>query len=170
MSMLAAIAALALTMSAACGSKNKPTPTSPTGQSTATDTDQDRAVSSGAGTGQSEGAAATDPSAALQNVVYFEFDATDLDDVARAKLNENAAWLKEDSTRSLTIEGHTDEVGTTEYNLGLGHRRAQVAKDYLVRLGIDESRVRIISYGEERPASTEDAQNRRSMFIAGKKQ
>ena len=77
--------------------------------------------------------------------------------------------MKQDPSRTLTIEGHTDEVGTPEYNLGLGERRARTTKDYLVRLGIQEKRISIITYGEERPAGSEDAQNRRSMFIATKK-
>lgn len=107
--------------------------------------------------------------AGLQDVIYFAFDSSDLDEAARTKLNENAEWLKADPSRTLTIEGHTDEVGTPEYNLGLGERRARATKDYLVRLGIEEKRVSIITYGEERPASTEDTQNRRSVFVATKK-
>lgn len=108
-----------------------------------------------------------DPS--LQDVIYFAFDSAELDEASRSKLNENAEWLKKDPVRTLTIEGHTDEVGTPEYNLGLGERRARATKDYLVRLGVAEKRVSIITYGEERPAGTEDSQNRRSMFIATKK-
>lgn len=107
--------------------------------------------------------------AELQQVVYFEFDNSELDAASREKLNENAEWLKEDASRRLTIEGHTDEVGTTEYNTALGERRAQAARDYLLRLGIDESRIRIITYGEERPASDQDELNRRSVFIATRK-
>jgi peptidoglycan-associated lipoprotein len=107
--------------------------------------------------------------ASLNDVIYFEFDAADLSEASRATLNENADWLREDPTRTLTIEGHTDEVGTAEYNLGLGERRARTTRDYLVNLGIDEKRVKIITYGEERPSGGGDAQNRRSMFIATKK-
>ena len=109
------------------------------------------------------------PAPAPGNVIYFAFDRSDLDEASRATIAENAEWLKQDPSRTVTIEGHTDEVGTPEYNLGLGERRARATKDYLVRLGIQEKRISIITYGEERPASTEDAKNRRSMFIATKK-
>lgn len=105
----------------------------------------------------------------LHNTIFFEFDSSTLSADARAKLDENAEWLKQDAARKLTIEGHTDEVGTPEYNLGLGERRARAAQDYLTRLGIDASRIQVITYGEERPASSDDAQNRRSMFIATQK-
>jgi peptidoglycan-associated lipoprotein len=105
----------------------------------------------------------------LQQVVYFEFDSSNLDDAARSRLTENAQWLKADGKRTLTIEGHTDEVGTTEYNAALGERRAGAARDYLVRMGVDQGRIRIITYGEEKPASEQDSLNRRSVFIATKK-
>lgn len=105
---------------------------------------------------------------ALQPVVYFDFDSTSLNDDAKKKLVENATWLKEDQARMLTIEGHTDETGTTDYNLALGERRARETRDFLLRLGVDGKRVSIITYGEERPASDDDNQNRRSMFIATK--
>jgi len=105
----------------------------------------------------------------LKNVIYFDFDQSELSDESRTILTNNADWLKEDENRKLTIEGHTDEVGTPEYNLGLGERRARAAKEYLVRLGIDGDRVKIITYGEEKPTSVDDSLNRRSMFIATKK-
>jgi peptidoglycan-associated lipoprotein len=112
---------------------------------------------------------ATTPSANLGEIIYFEFDSTELSPDARATLEQNATWLKEDPARVVTIEGHTDEVGTPAYNLGLGERRAIAAKDYMVRLGIEDKRVSIISYGEEKPAGSEDNLNRRSVFIATKK-
>ena len=111
---------------------------------------------------------AVDP-ASLTDVIYFEFDSSDLSETSRTSLNENADWLRADPARTLMIEGHTDEVGTSEYNLGLGDRRARATKEYLTRLGIDENRIKIITYGEERPAGTDDTKNRRSMFIATKK-
>jgi peptidoglycan-associated lipoprotein len=148
----------------ACGGKNKKKAT--TGDTTG---------ATGESTGGEDNTAATPtPSTDTKNpnlndVVYFEFDSSELDAAARAKLEENAEWLKADPARTLTIEGHTDEVGTPEYNLGLGERRARTTKDYLVRLGVTEKRVSIITYGEEKPAGSEDAQNRRSMFVATKK-
>jgi peptidoglycan-associated lipoprotein len=138
-------------VAAACGGKTKK-------QSTAGgDTGAAAESTAGQDTGGPAKKPAKDPS--LQDVVYFAFDSSDLDEAARAKLAENAEWLKQDPSRTMTIEGHTDEVGTPEYNLGLGERRARATKDYLVRLGIPE----------ERPAGSEDAKNRRSMFIATKK-
>ncbi|MBL4634340.1 MAG: OmpA family protein [Kofleriaceae bacterium] len=107
----------------------------------------------------------TSPSAELTPTLYFGHDQSELDDEARATLQANAEWMKEDSDRVLTIEGHTDESGTTGYNLALGERRARVTKAYLTRLGVEESRVQIITYGEERPASSSDSDNRRSVFV-----
>jgi peptidoglycan-associated lipoprotein len=108
-------------------------------------------------------------SASLQETVYFEFDKSELDAAAKAKIEENANWMKEDPNRVITIEGHTDEVGTTDYNLALGERRARTTREFLVALGVNPDRVQIITYGEERPAGDDDALNRRSMFIATKK-
>ena len=150
-------------LAAGC-SKNKKQQTTTTGddgsgvgQTTAGDTTS----------GQTGDTAPRDPN--LQEIVYFEFDSSELDESARAKLEENAQWLKADPKRTLTIEGHTDEVGTPEYNLGLGERRAQTSRDYLLRLGIEPNRVSIITYGEEKPAGSEDSENRRSVFVATKK-
>jgi peptidoglycan-associated lipoprotein len=110
-----------------------------------------------------------DTAASLEEVVYFAHDSSDLDDSARNGLQENADWMGEDTGRVLTIEGHTDETGTTDYNLALGERRARVTRDYLVRLGVDGKRIQIITYGEEKPASAEDSMNRRSVFVSTRK-
>ena len=158
---------LSLTLAAAaCGGKNKKASTaggdgSGVGESSGGDKSGNQLENPNMGGG------AKDPN--LQEVVYFEFDSSDLDEAARAKLEENANWLKQSADRTLTIEGHTDEVGTPEYNLGLGERRAQASRDYLLRLGIDAKRVSIITFGEEKPAGSEDSANRRSVFIATKK-
>jgi peptidoglycan-associated lipoprotein len=113
--------------------------------------------------------AASKNSANLGEVIYFAFDSSDLSPESRVVLEQNATWMRDDKVRTLTIEGHTDEVGTPEYNLALGERRAQATKDYLVHLGIEANRIAIITYGEERPVSKEDALNRRSVFVATKK-
>ncbi len=102
------------------------------------------------------------------NTIYFEHDATALTKEARDLLNENAEWMRSDTTRTIRIEGHTDESGTSEYNLGLGERRALSAKEYMVRLGIDAGRIEVITYGEEKPAGTDQDKNRRSVFLATK--
>ena len=106
--------------------------------------------------------------AELESAVYFEFDSATLSDSARAKLKENAEWLQQNPGEELLIEGHTDEVGTNEYNIALGQQRAQAAYDYLIRLGIDPDRLATMSYGEEQPADPgRDALNRRSEFEPG---
>ncbi|MCB0329738.1 MAG: peptidoglycan-associated lipoprotein Pal [Bdellovibrionales bacterium] len=101
--------------------------------------------------------------------VYFAFDKSDLSAESKATLQTNASWLKENSSASVTIEGHCDERGTREYNLALGQRRAQSAFDYLRGLGIEDSRMSTVSYGEDQPLdprSNEEAWavNRRAHF------
>ena len=84
--------------------------------------------------------------------VFFETDRSDLTPPARATLDAQANWLRRYAQVTVTIEGHCDERGTREYNIGLGNRRATSVKNYLTALGISPSRVAIISYGKERPA------------------
>ncbi len=100
--------------------------------------------------------------------VFFGYDSSDLDSDALELLQDQVAWLKQNSDVSVTIEGHCDERGTREYNLALGEKRAQSVKNYLIGLGINPDRVSTISYGKERPAvvGSNDgawAQNRRSV-------
>lgn len=86
--------------------------------------------------------------------VYFDFDKFDIRPEDAAILKENAALLKKYPTVKVQIEGHCDERGTNEYNLALGERRANSAKNYLVSLGIPSDRISTISYGEEKPLDT----------------
>jgi peptidoglycan-associated lipoprotein len=102
--------------------------------------------------------------------IYFEFDSVRLSPEAQEILTQKAAWLRKNPNARVTIEGHCDDRGTNEYNLALGEGRAQTARDYLVDLGIKESRLNVISYGEERPidkGQNEDAwaRNRRAHFV-----
>ena len=102
--------------------------------------------------------------------VFFGYDSSDLDSDALELLQDQVAWLKQNSDVSVTIEGHCDERGTREYNLALGEKRAQALKNYLIGLGINPDRVSTISYGKERPAvvGSNDgawAQNRRSVTL-----
>jgi len=102
--------------------------------------------------------------------VFFAFDRSDISAEARQTLTRQADWLRRYPNVTVTIEGHCDERGTREYNLALGERRAQAAKNVLVALGISASRITTISYGKERPAvvgSTEEAyaQNRRAVTV-----
>jgi peptidoglycan-associated lipoprotein len=101
--------------------------------------------------------------------VFFEFDAYTLTPQSREILARNAEWLRQNPGARLTIEGHCDERGSDEYNLALGQRRADAAKNYLVSLGIAAERLSDISYGEERPAAADSdenawSQNRRAEF------
>ena len=83
---------------------------------------------------------------------FFNYDEATLDGAAQDALQGSATWLKGDGAAyNLLIEGHCDERGTEQYNLALGDRRANTAKDYLVTLGINAGRIRTVSYGEERP-------------------
>ncbi len=101
--------------------------------------------------------------------VYFEFDKYDLGDETRSKLLGNFNVLKSYSQYGVVVEGHCDERGTIEYNLALGEKRARAVRDYLISLGIKSSRLRIKSFGEERPAVSRHkesawAKNRRAEF------
>ncbi|GAB1410547.1 peptidoglycan-associated lipoprotein Pal [Desulfovibrionales bacterium] len=103
--------------------------------------------------------------------IYFAFDSNELSQESRAILQEKADLLKANPALSLLIEGHCDERGTEEYNLALGERRARAAYEFLVLLGVESSKLQIISYGEEYPAvqgSNEAAwsKNRRDEFKA----
>ena len=102
--------------------------------------------------------------------VFFEFDKSDLTPEARATVERWASWLKQYPEVTVTVEGHCDERGTREYNLGLGERRANSAKNYLIALGVNPDRVGTISYGKERPVcvSSNEAcwsQNRRGVMV-----
>lgn len=102
--------------------------------------------------------------------IYFDFDRADLRPDARETLKVNAQWLKENPASTVQVEGHCDERGTAEYNLALGARRAQAAKDYLVTLGIAEQRISTISYGQELPVCREHNEecwqkNRHDRFV-----
>jgi len=92
------------------------------------------------------------PGAPPSGPIYFEFDSAVLTPASRDLLTTFAAWAVEHKP-ALRIEGHTDERGTTEYNLALGDRRAHAVADYLVDFGVDPTRVNTVTYGEERPAS-----------------
>ncbi|MDQ1228708.1 MULTISPECIES: peptidoglycan-associated lipoprotein Pal [unclassified Sphingomonas] len=104
------------------------------------------------------------------NTVHFGLDQYDIDPEARAILDSQAAWLQRYPNVRITIEGHCDERGTREYNLALGDRRANAAKNYLAARGVSPDRMNVISYGKERPIAlgSDDAsyaQNRRAVTI-----
>jgi peptidoglycan-associated lipoprotein len=102
--------------------------------------------------------------------VFFAYDSAVLSPIATQTLDRQAAWLKQYPDIVLTVEGHTDERGTREYNLALADRRANAVKNYLVALDIDAVRILTISYGEERPAEPGNdeaawAKNRRAVSV-----
>jgi len=102
--------------------------------------------------------------------IHFDFDRSDIRPGDARILDASARWLTENPGVLVLIEGHCDERGTNEYNLALGERRAQAAKAYLARRGVQASRISIVSYGEERPVCTDRteacwARNRRARFL-----
>lgn len=102
--------------------------------------------------------------------ILYEFDSASLSVDAQQILRRKADWLSENPRARVNIEGHCDERGTNEYNLALGDRRAFSAKSFLVDLGIDDSRLTTVSYGEEQPIDSRSAenawsQNRRAHFV-----
>jgi peptidoglycan-associated lipoprotein len=101
--------------------------------------------------------------------IYYELDSATLRSDSRELLDRVAEALRPRSEARVTISGHTCELGTTEYNLALGQRRASAARDYLVKLGVDRDHIAIVTYGEERPAAEGSGEsvwskNRRSEF------
>ncbi|HLN85710.1 MAG TPA: peptidoglycan-associated lipoprotein Pal [Candidatus Limnocylindrales bacterium] len=116
------------------------------------------------------GKAPVTPSSSPLKDVFFDFDRYDLSADARAVLRANADWLKNNPAVRVEIEGHCDERGTSEYNLALGAKRAQAAREYLASLGIVSERLSTTSFGEEIPVCRESnencwKQNRRARFV-----
>jgi peptidoglycan-associated lipoprotein len=102
--------------------------------------------------------------------VFFDYDQSVIREDQRPALQKNADWLKRWTSTRITIEGHADERGSSEYNIALGERRAAAVRDYLVALGVPADRISIVSRGEETPFCTESneacwQQNRRGHFI-----
>jgi len=102
--------------------------------------------------------------------VFFATNKSTLTTAARDTLRKQAAWMRKKKNLTFAIEGHADERGTREYNLALGERRANAAKDYLMTYGISGNRLSVISYGKERPVNSGStplawSQNRRSVTI-----
>ncbi len=105
------------------------------------------------------------------STVNFGFDNSSLSTEARRLLAQNAEWMRANPQVTVQIEGHCDDRGSIEYNLALGERRAQSAKNYLVSLGVPDNRLTIISYGKERPLvaqaqnEADHSRNRRANFV-----
>ena len=106
----------------------------------------------------------------VKDRVFFATNETVLTTASRETLRKQAAWLRKNSKITVVLEGHADERGTREYNLALGERRANSAKDYLLTYGISSDRVSVLSYGKERPVDSGStplawSKNRRSVTV-----
>jgi len=102
--------------------------------------------------------------------VFFATNESVLTTASRETLRKQAAWLRKNSDITIVLEGHADERGTREYNLALGERRANAAKDYLMTYGISSNRISVLSYGKERPVDSGSnplawSKNRRSVTV-----
>lgn len=181
----AALLILSLALLPACTQKSvRPAP-SDDGQAVAGGTGADMPRTAGPGEGadfreeslEESGRAGAQTAAAMQTTretfenqdIYFEFDSAKLTAEAQEILRQKADWLRRNPAVRVRVEGHCDDRGTNEYNLALGESRAENAKEYLVALGVEESRLSTVSYGEERPlvpGSSEEARahNRRAHF------
>jgi len=103
--------------------------------------------------------------------IYFDYDSSQLTSPSKKALGKNARYLKKNQTMRITIEGHCDERGSSEYNLALGERRANSVRNYISNSGVKRSRMRTVSYGEEKPSSRGHnerawAKNRRAEFTS----
>jgi peptidoglycan-associated lipoprotein len=169
-----AVIAAALAIAAGCAKKApREIPPPPAGS------EGEAAVDSDSGSGPGTGAVGTTalPGSRahfLQNVqsdrILFDTDSYTVDDEDRAVLDSQVAYLQANPAVRVTIEGHCDERGTREYNLALGDRRANAAKNYLAARGVDPSRMSVISWGKERPEAVGSdesawAQNRRAVTV-----
>ena len=115
------------------------------------------------------GASAGEAAASL-TTVYFSYDSADISPPQRERLDQNARWMRQNPGAKVIVEGHTDERGSAEYNLALGERRARSARVYLEQLGVEAERMRVLSYGEEKPVAygqdeSDYRSNRRVEFV-----
>jgi len=122
------------------------------------------------GPSEGEGVRGDFLSKVLSDRIFFGFDQFNIDAEDMAVLQSQAAWLARNPGVRITLEGHADERGTRDYNIALGERRANSAKNYLATLGVDPGRMDVVSYGKERPAavgSDEEAfaKNRRAVTV-----
>jgi len=168
-SLIAIVAALSLSLTAGCAPRRTAAqlPPPPPGSNETADNTGDQSGISGTPLPGSRGDF-------LQSVpsdrVFFETDSYSLDSQSRATLDAQAAWLARNAAVRVTIEGHADERGTREYNLALGDRRANSARDYLQSRGVSAARMQTISWGKERPGveghdESAWAQNRRAVTV-----
>ena len=164
---IAAVSALALSLAACATKKKEDLPPPPATTAPVPTPDMPGPVSQ---SGPVPGSRADFLAQAGTDTVYFGTDSYDVDGEDQATLSKQAQWLAKYPNASITVEGHCDERGTREYNLALGERRANAAKNYLVSIGVSAARISVISYGKERPAASGSdeaswAQNRRAVTV-----
>ena len=175
-----AVVACAALLAAGCASKRAKSDDAASGDASAsgaTTSPDDSASASGiesAGTVGGDGAAGAGPTGELANrrVIYFAYDSDEIRAEDQALIAAHAQWLASNPGARVRLEGHTDERGTREYNIGLGERRAQAVRRALAMQGGADQQPATVSFGEERPAvagETEDAfaQNRRVEIVYG---
>jgi peptidoglycan-associated lipoprotein len=173
MRLMAMTAAIGLVLgTAACTKKTQVADLPPPVDTAAASTSQPGVGDTSAIASAAPGSQADLVATAGSDRVLFEYDSSELTGAARLTLQRQAEWLNRYPAVSFTIEGHADERGTREYNLALGDRRANAAKNFLAAQGVATSRLRTISYGKERPevqGSDEEgyAQNRRAVSVVG---
>jgi len=155
------VSALALS---ACASKPKELPPQPTATTTTTEPTGPQM------SGPAPGSQGDFIASVISDTVHFDTDRYNIDTADQGVLQSQAQWLARYPGKMVTIEGHCDERGTRDYNIALGERRANAAKNYLVSVGVDAARITTVSYGKERPialGSDESswAKNRRAVTV-----
>ena len=143
---------------------------SSSGSSSSSSSSSGGSASSSSSSGITDKASAEDALAAIGNTVFFDYDSSALSADAEGTLMRQAAFLNANPALTVTLEGHCDERGTREYNLALGERRGSAARDFLLAQGVDSARIRVVSYGKERPAAAGSnesswAKNRRAATV-----
>ena len=167
------VVGLQLLMLAACSttpSSKPPETTTMKPQQKAVATRQVKPVGSRSGSSLDAHREGKSPASGPLKDIYFDFDQYNLSAEARDILKSHAGWLKNNASAQVEIEGHCDDRGTGEYNLALGAKRAQTAKDYLVTSGVPAGRITTISYGKELPVCQEHSEkcwqkNRHDRFV-----
>jgi peptidoglycan-associated lipoprotein len=152
---------------AGCANKPKELPPQPVAASTST---REAAPLPPQPAGPVPGSQSDFLASVISDTVHFELDKYNIDPESEGILRSQAQWLARYPGKAVTIEGHCDERGTREYNLALGERRANAAKNYLIGLGVDAGRISTVSYGKERPVALGSdeaswAKNRRAVTI-----
>ena len=140
------------------------------GSSSSSSSSSGGSASSSSSSGITDRASAEDALAAIGNTVFFDYDSSALSADAEGTLMRQAVFLNANPALTVTLEGHCDERGTREYNLALGERRGSAARDFLLAQGVDSARIRVVSYGKERPAAAGSnesswAKNRRAATV-----